>query len=151
MTDAIMTGHMKKLWFRLVNERNEWENKIITSSLNMFSTDKTWKEVIDDNSLSKDLRPEKRLLDIAKKASKMRTTLWFTKDEIQNGMPQAIVACGRYTTCWNLLVYVEKLKSVEKSRLTANQKFMMSQSDAIRKMWEKFQSNPMYNIQTYTS
>ena len=151
MTDAIMTGHMKKLWFRLVNERNEWENKIITSSLNMFSTDKTWKDVIDDNSLSKDLRPEKRLLDIAKKASKMRTTLWFTKDEIQNGMPQAIVACGRYTTCWNLLVYVEKLKSVEKSKLTANQKFMMSQSDAIRKMWEKFQSNPMYNIQTYTS
>ena len=78
MTDAIMTGHMKKLWFRLVNERNEWENKIITSSLNMFSTDKTWKDVIDDNSLSKDLRPEKRLLDIAKEASKMRTTLWFT-------------------------------------------------------------------------
>ena len=150
MTDAIMTGHMKKLWFRLIYEKKEWENKIVTSSLNVFSREKTWKEIIDDNNLPREFRPENRLLDIAEKASKMKTTLWFTKDELQDEMPHAIVACGRYTTCWNLLVYVEKLKSIDKQSLTANQKFMISQSDRIKDMWNKFQSNPLYNIDTYT-
>jgi len=149
MTDAIMTGHMKKLWFRLINEKKEWELKIVNNQLGMFSTEKTWKDISDEKGLTRFFRPERDMRQLAEKASKMNTTLWFTEKDIEDGVPEAIFACGRFTTCWSLLVYVDELNTIQNP--TPFQAKMAEQEDVLSTFWRNFKIDPLYNISAYTS
>lgn len=47
---------------------------------------------------------------VAEYAMNMGTTLWFSKDGQHRKMQAAITACGQFTTCFNLLDYIWKLK-----------------------------------------
>ena len=79
----------------------------------------------------------------------MRTTLWFDNNDLGNGVPQAIFACGRYTTCWNLLVHIDKLKQIPTSELSQFQKDLIAEEDNIKLFWMKFINNPRFNVKTY--
>lgn len=149
MTDVVMTGHMKKLWFRLINENKEWKNKITMNSLSLFSTDKTWKEIVERQKLSKDYMPDKALRDTATTAAGMKTTLWFTEEQKQFGIPEAIFACGRFTTCWNLLAYINRLKTIEPVERTDFQRWMIAQETVIKSFWDNFQADPLFNTSIY--
>lgn len=54
--------------------------------------------------------PSEEMQIIAEYAMNMGTTLWFSKDGQHRKMQAAITACGQFTTCFNLLDYIWKLK-----------------------------------------
>lgn len=51
-----------------------------------------------------------RLHAIAQKARTMGTTLWFDKQDMEEGQPANIIMTGQFTTCMNLLEYVISLE-----------------------------------------
>ena len=54
--------------------------------------------------------PSKDMQIVAQVAFNMGTTLWFDKtDNLQEHDEACIIACGQFTTCYNLLEYIEKL------------------------------------------
>jgi hypothetical protein len=56
------------------------------------------------------LNPSRDMQIIAQTAFNMGTTLWFDKTAIsQQHSEGCIIACGQFTTCYNLLGYIEKL------------------------------------------
>jgi hypothetical protein len=56
------------------------------------------------------LKPSPNIQKIAQTAFNMGTTLWFDKATITQQHSEAcIIACGQFTTCYNLLGYVWKL------------------------------------------
>jgi predicted acylesterase/phospholipase RssA len=56
------------------------------------------------------LNPSKDIQIVAQTAFNMGTTLWFDKANIDQQHSEAcIIACGQFTTCYNLLGYIEKL------------------------------------------
>ncbi len=56
------------------------------------------------------LTPSPDMQKVAEKAFSMPTTLWYDqKEEKQQHMGACIVACGQFTTCYNLLEYIDKL------------------------------------------
>jgi hypothetical protein len=48
---------------------------------------------------------------VAQASFEMATTLWFGKREQKNNDQAAIIACGQFTTCYNLLTYIIKMKA----------------------------------------
>lgn len=57
-----------------------------------------------------DLHPLPNLQTVAQRAYEMGTTLWFDKRKGENYRQAAIIACGQFTTCYNLLLYIRRLK-----------------------------------------
>jgi hypothetical protein len=56
------------------------------------------------------LNPSRAMQVVAQTAFNMGTTLWFDETSVRQQHSQAcIIACGQFTTCYNLLGYIEKL------------------------------------------
>lgn len=150
MADAVMSGNQKKLWFRAINSTPEFKDKLLMNSLSVFSEKKTWVRIFRRQGLGKEFRPLIAMQDTTKKAMKMETTLWFDDDQIKNGTPSAIFACGRYTTCWNLLVFIDKLKKKESSERTPFHNELIAHEETIAELWFKLRQNHFYNSRQYT-
>ena len=145
-----MSGNQKKLWFRALNNSPEWKNRLLMNSLSLFSEKKTWIRVFRRQGLGRELRPNLEMQNTTKKAMKMHTTLWFDEEHRQNGIPKAIFVCGRYTTCWNLLVFIDKLKKMEAAERTPFHNDLIAYENVIAELWHKFQQNHSYNSKQYT-
>jgi len=67
----------------------------------------------DTNRLQNDpayLAPSRSIQLVAEQAFNMGTTLWFDEANQKAHTEAALVACGQFTTCYNLLVYIDRLK-----------------------------------------
>ena len=49
------------------------------------------------------MEPSEAMIEIANLAAKMETTLWYDANHIAQRQPEAIIAAGQFTTCYNLL------------------------------------------------
>ncbi|XZF15180.1 patatin-like phospholipase family protein [Chitinophagaceae bacterium MMS25-I14] len=58
-----------------------------------------------------DLEPSDNLKTTAQSAFEMGTTLWFDTSGQQEHKEAVLIACGQFTTCYNLLLYIERLKT----------------------------------------
>ena len=88
---------------------------------------------------------------IAEYASKMPTTLWFSKDGPSKKMQSAITACGQFTTCYNLIDYIEKLKtgydnrdSVYSQLAASEQQIVDNLQVRMEKDYAHFQADPFW-------
>ena len=60
----------------------------------------------------KEIEPAtKKLTDAALIASECPTTLWWGKDDIAVDRMGNLVACGQFTTCYSLMVYIIELRN----------------------------------------
>lgn len=88
---------------------------------NLKATGRAKANHIYDLSFSNDLnrsgkynsryQPSLQMQKVAENAFGMGTTLWFTKENDREFRKASIVACGQFNTCYNLLDYIEKLKT----------------------------------------
>lgn len=60
---------------------------------------------------SKTYVPSRHMQIVAEAAFTMGTTLWFSKSDNEQRKHAAVIACAQFTTCFNLLDYIEKLKT----------------------------------------
>lgn len=96
--------------------------------------------------------PSEEMQIIAEYAMNMATTLWFSKDGQHRKMQAAITACGQFTTCFNLLDYIWKLKKDYNGPESAVYKSLDSMEqqrvDTIEKLlsqhFERFKSDPFW-------
>lgn len=58
-----------------------------------------------------DLIPGIQIKKIAQLAFEMGTTLWFDQKNQADETKAVIIACGQFTTCYNLLKYIHKLRT----------------------------------------
>lgn len=59
------------------------------------------------------IEPSKSIQIIAQAAFEMATTLWFDTTNQKNETLAALIACGQFTTCYNLLEYIYRLKTTK--------------------------------------
>lgn len=82
---------------------------------------------------------------VAQRAADMPTTLWFDQHRSAGDKQLAgIIACGQFTTCYNLLDYVLKL---EKSGLSFDAGYserLAHIKTALQKDWDAFNKNPFW-------
>ena len=69
-----------------------------------------WASRFKNGTLPDYLKPSMAIQENSYKAANMGTTLWFTERDKEKGIPEAILAAGQYTICYNLLDYIDKIQ-----------------------------------------
>lgn len=155
MVDVVMMGNLRQKALGALYNSSKWDGHVVQNSLSILEGTKVMRSVksIRDDSQIKDLVPQKRIRKNSLKAARMGTTLWFSKDEINNGMPKCLLACGQYTICWNLIVYIKKLKkrhsNGEIATLTDGQQYILALEPLLMGDWTRFQNNPYLKTSKY--
>ena len=95
------------------------------------------------NNLPASLEPSLAIQENSRKAASMKTTLWFTQKDKDNGYPEAVFAAGRYTICFNLLKYIEDIQK-DGDNTNENHELIISCKQQLMEAWAKFQENPLW-------
>jgi hypothetical protein len=78
----------------------------------------------------------------------MGTTLWFDRENIYQQHSEAcVIACGQFTTCYNLLGYIETLLLDPSAYDAVYQNRLLSLKQQLTTDYEHFKTDPflMYN------
>lgn len=143
MVDVIMMGHIKKSSYQTLFNSAQWKNRVMLNSLFILSSKGKWDRVLSKRNIQdKEMTPSRHIRQNSDKANKMNTTLWFTEEEVRTGMPEAILACGQYTTCWNLLQQIDRLQGVPEELLTDGQMELIGLKNILKGDWKRFNQNP---------
>jgi predicted acylesterase/phospholipase RssA len=105
------------------------------------------------------LEPGDEIMRVAAKANTMKTTLWFVTEELEGkeNMLDTLIACGQFTTCFNLLEYIEKtLKRAKyKNDYEAYDEKTRAGIDKLQQElmedWKKFKADPYWMVREWNA
>ena len=150
MVDFVMMGHIKKVAFRELTGKDSLKKKVVMNSLPVLSNIGKWNKILSRRQhANRRLTPSKILKRNTKKANTMKTTLWFTKEEIKNGIPISLLACGQYTVCWNLLQYIDRIKEQSEEDMSEGQRMIIGLESRLMGDWDRFNKNPTILTNSY--
>lgn len=115
MTGEVYLKHIRRLNYAKVFCDDSWAHRRIMNAIyELRPGERKLQEKIDRHTLPLHMIPMGRIRCIAKQASAMPTTLWFTRQQLEcdmndKSMLDKLIACGQFTICWNLLEYIEKI------------------------------------------
>lgn len=105
------------------------------------------------------LEPGDEIMKVAAKANTMKTTLWFTTDELagDKNMLDTLIACGQFTMCFNLLEYIEK--TIKRAKYRADyEAYSPETKKAIDQLqmellsdWNKFREDPYWMVKDWNN
>jgi predicted acylesterase/phospholipase RssA len=92
-----------------------------------------------------------KIQDVAKKASNVGTSLWFTDEEQLDNILDKLVATGQFTMCYNMIKYLETLFYVKGNGYsnldTATKKELHLLYDQCKTDWLKFKEDPLFMVE----
>ena len=147
LAQSVFMKPIRQMRYNALYENAVWKNRLLSNNVNELSSKGSWRW---KKNYPDYLKPSQAIIENSDKASSMGTTLWFTKDDRENEIPEALLACGQYTICMNLLEYIEKLKK-DMSNTTDTHKLLLGCEQQLKSDWEQFQSNPRYLINLVTA
>ena len=142
MVGEVFLKHVRRLNYRQLYEDRSWHNRRIMTAIYELKTGKDFK----NKNLPSYLIPLPKLQEVADLAASMGTTLWFTPSQIQKqNMMNALIACGQFTLCWNLLEYIEIAK-IDKENLSSNHDHILKLENKLKSDWESFNEDPYWLV-----
>lgn len=152
MVDVIMMGHIKRSSYKLLFDNSLLKDKVQLNSLFILSSKGKWNKVLDKmKQPDKSMTPSRRIRQNSDKANQMNTTLWFSDEEKRTKMPEAILACGQYTICWNLLQRIDRWKALPNDQLSDGMREMMAIEGILKGDWKRFNINPTHMAVSFSS
>ncbi|MBR5672837.1 MAG: patatin-like phospholipase family protein [Muribaculaceae bacterium] len=145
MSSVVFLKRLRQMSYSSIYDDKGWDNRIVTSTIYELRPGEDWQDMDKHNNLPKYLVPSEAMQQNSTLASSMGTTLWFTNEDKEAGMPQAILACGQYTLCYNLLDYIEKIET-KQANLTPAHDLIKACKPQLLEAWEKFQANPEWMV-----
>ena len=127
-----------------IYDNKDWVNRVFSTTVYELKPEKIGKRI--NNSLPHHLVPSEAIQQNSKKAANMGTTLWFTPEEIADGMPEALLADGQYTACFNLLDHIEQISNDNTNLAPGTLQFLTSLKPQLLDAWEKFQKDPFWMV-----
>lgn len=141
LVSSVFMKHLRRMGYRSIYESPEWINRTAMNAVYQLRPGEVWETNLRTGTLPAYLEPSPEMQEISEKASAMGTTLWFTGDDRKNGTPEALIAAGQYTLCWNLLRYIERIKK-KPVNLNENHRQLLACERQLREDWEQFKKYP---------
>jgi len=85
--------------------------------------------------------PSKEIIDVTERACSMKTTLWFTEEELSSGKMGDLIACGQFTICFRLIENIVKRHGDHVASYPADVKKLYQQC---MKDWDSFNQDPSF-------
>lgn len=145
LVSSVFMKHLRRMGYRSVYQDETWYNRTMMNGVYELRPNETWVSKLKYGQLPEYLKPSDAIQQNSKKAAGMGTTLWFTQQEKETGMPDALIAAGQYTICWNLLEYIEDIKK-DPTNTNEHHQLIIACEEQLRKDWEEFQKNPLCKL-----
>jgi predicted acylesterase/phospholipase RssA len=144
---TVFLKHVRRLNYNVIYKDSKWQNRRIMCALHELNIgDQTLQKKQQNGKLPDWLLPSHKLQEVVEQASKMGTTLWFTNEDLQEkNMLNILIACGQFTMCWNLLEYINNIKS-DPTNINAEHLQLIQYEQTLRQHWEAFKSNPLFML-----
>lgn len=145
MSSEVFLKRLRQMGYHSLYNDEGWKNRIITNTIYELREDEKWAAKANNGTIPSELAPSTAMQENSAKAAAMGTTLWFTNEDKKNGVPQALMAAGQYTMCYNLLDYIYK---IEKSpvNLNANHQLIIKCKEQLIQAWNKFHQDPQWML-----
>ncbi len=149
LSKAIFMKPIRQMRYNSLYATPMWKNRRITNTIYELTADfGSWKKKLKKNRIPSWLAPSEEMQKTSKLATEMGTTLWFSDEDKINGIPEALLACGQYNICMNLLEYIEKLK-MNAENTTEAHNVIMALEDQLKQDWEQFKLNPQWMVENF--
>lgn len=155
VTDVFIK-QMRWFSFERVYGDRAWRTRIVLNAAFKLLSSEVEKRNKKYPQMNSDLlNPESKIISVTEKAMSMPTKLWFTTDELDKKIPDAIIACGQFTTCFTLLEYIEKViknpryQSDYEKYNAKTKKAILQLHDSLMKDWLRFKQNPYWMVEEW--
>ena len=144
LTNRVFMTHIRALNYDTVYDDDRWENRRIMNALYELCPDKKWDKHLTDEE-KQVMAPSQAVFDNSQLAASMSTTLWWSDEHRQQGMPDVLVSTGQYNTCWNLLEYIYRLRR-DNDNLAPGTDSIVALQDTLEADWKRFQEDPHWML-----
>lgn len=148
LVSSVFMKNLRRMNYRSTYTDELWANRCITNGIYELRPGELWESNLKSGYLPAYMKPSESIQQNSIKAASMATTLWFTEEDKANGMPDAVVAAGQYTMCFNLLKYIECLKK-NSNNTTGRHKVLLACEEQLKADWAKFQQDPLWMMGTF--
>ena len=145
MTSEVFLKRMRQMSYSSIYNDKGWINRIVTNAIYDLRANERWASKVRNGTLPDELTPSDKIQKNSALAADMGTTLWFTAEDKEKGIPQALLAAGQYTMCFNLLEYISKIQDTTEN-LTPGHQLLISLKPRLMTAWNQFQTNPQWMI-----
>ena len=147
MSSQVFLKRLRQMGYDTLYSDKAWENRVVTTTIYELRDGERWQSMAKNETLPPYLIPSTIMQENSAKAAAMGTTLWFTEKDMQKGIPQALMAAGQYTMCYNLLDYIEK---IEKSTVNLNDshQLILACKPQLLESWRRFQEDPQWLLKS---
>ena len=141
-------GHIRSGNLRMIMENTRWTNRVIVPCVSALSSNAEWKQ---DEMSSSLMAKASNLMGYSNWASNYHSTLWFSKADIENRLPEKILACGQFSVCYELYLWslTHKGNQANITKVLGQLK-TENMRNRLKKDWEQFKNSPdwMVNLKT---
>lgn len=155
MVTKVFIKQMRWFGFERVHSDYGWKPRLIINTVFELTPEEVEKRRTKYPSFSAEiLEPGEKITTIATRALRKGTTLWFTEQELKgpNNTANAIIACGQFTVCFNLLEYFEKFifnpkykRDFDRYSPELKESLITLQSELLLD-WKKFKEDPYWMV-----
>ena len=141
MISEVFLKQIRRLNYNLIYSKPAFENKIITSTVYELNGEPTLYSKSSNLNEAIKPAPQPQLISVAKTASEAPTTLWWDEKDITVHRMDSLIACGQFTSCYNLIDYILKLNGNDIHSDEMDQMLELLQED-----WEEFNEDPLFMV-----
>ncbi|MEP0711890.1 patatin-like phospholipase family protein [Algoriphagus sp.] len=137
MINSVFLRQIRRINFDYFYTSPRFKNRRITSMV--YQLNGLQNNVSNENQKKKanQVTVSDSIKAVALSASEMPTTLWWRENDIQENRQDKLIACGQFTTCYNLIKYIQDLPSEYNSLEVKNLEKLLLED------WSKFETNPL--------
>lgn len=142
MNYGIFTNQISRLLMQKIRENPAWTNRRIENAIYDLKQESV--KTKDAGNLDY-LMPSIQIQEVAKKASSMKTTIWFSNEDLVENRIKDLIACGQFTLCWNLLRHLDK---IQKDDSNTNPRILklLENREQLMQYWDQFKENPYWMV-----
>ena len=141
MSSEVFLKRLRQMNYNSLHGDEAWLNRIVSVAIYELCPAERWESMFKNGTLPAGLAPSDAMQQNSKRAASMGTTLWFTPEEKAAGMPADLLAAGQYTTCYNLLSYIEKIGK-NPVNLTSGHNLLIACKPQLLDAWKRFLQDP---------
>ena len=105
VVSTVMMGHIRKKNMEMLETNSRWTNRFVIPCIQTLTSNGCWKS----DKMAKTLMASATdLMKISDEASNFHSTLWFSQADNDNKLPQKILACGQFSICYELYLWILK-------------------------------------------
>lgn len=142
LNDKVFMNHIRSLNYATIFGDKKWQNRRILNALYELGTGQNWgRHLTEEEKVT--MEPSAAVTANSDLARGMATTLWWSDEDRRLGRPQALIAAGQYSVCWNLLEFIYRLRR-NSENLSPEAKVITDLQAKLEADWQRFQENPQW-------